>query len=346
MKTKGNPMKKRFILTAAVLLTGLLFSHRIEGQTPKIRTLFVVGFAVPGEAIQKEIAPAFAKQWAARHPGDEIRFQYSWGGSSVQARNVIAGLDADVVYLSDWTDVHRIEEAGLITHEWNARKSGIVSRSLVVFRVNPGNLLGLKDWPDLMRQGVKVLTPNPQTSGSARWNILALYGSVLKKGGTPEKAESALRALYRNIVTLGESGRATTQDFERGIGDVALTYENEAWYFRRRGRTVEFVIPPSTIIIENAAAVVDRYASGHGVEDVARAFVEFLRSAEAQRILASWGFRPVDEVVAAEFSSQYPSPEHSFDIEELGGWPKIQKELFEAGGLWEKIVLTERRGAR
>jgi sulfate transport system substrate-binding protein len=342
-------MKRKliFIFTLSLIaLFGTLTSRMAQtAETKKIK-LFVVGFAVPGEAVEKEIAPAFSKKWAEEHPGEQVEFQFSWGGSSVQARNVISGLDADVVYLSDWTDVNRIQESGLITHDWNENGKGIVSKSVVVFRVNPGNPLDLKDWSDLLNDGVKLLTPNPQTSGAARWNIVALYGSILKKGGSADEAEQALRKLYRNVVTLGESGRATTQDFERGIGDVALTYENEALLFRKQGKEVEFVIPSSTIYIENPAAVVDTYADKHGVKEVAEAFVSLLKSPEAQKIFTNWGFRSIDDGINQENAERFPIPPKTFDIEFLGGWPKVQKDFFESGGLWEKIVQTERKRSR
>jgi len=329
-----------------VTIFGIIPSFVAEEANAKKIKLFVVGFAVPGEALEEEIAPAFSKKWAEEHSGEQVQFQFSWGASSVQARNVISGLDADVVYLSDWTDVNRIQEAGLITHDWNENGKGIVSKSVVVFRVNPGNPLGLKDWADLLKKGVKVLTPNPQTSGSARWNVLALYGSVLKQGRSADEAEQSLRAFYRNVVTFGESGRATTQEFERGIGDVALIYENEALLFRKQGKEVEFVIPSSTIYIENPVAVVDTYADKHGVKEAADAFVRFLRSPESQKILINWGFRSIDDSINQENAEHFPTPPQVIDIEFLGGWAKIQKEFFEPGGLWEKIIQTERRGTR
>ncbi len=336
-------MKRLLIfLSIAFVFISAVIVLQAEDE-PKKHKLFIVGFAVPGEAVQKEIAPAFSKKWAQEHPGEEVEFQFSWGASSAQARNVLSGLEADVVYLSDWTDVNRIQEAGLINHEWNKDSNGIVSKSIVVFRVNPGNPFNIKDWPDLFKNGVKILTPNPQTSGSARWNILALYGSILKQGGTEIQAEEALRTLYRNVVTLGESGRATTQDFERGVGDVALTYENEVYLFRKQGKQVEFVTPASTIYIENAAAVVDTYADKHEVKEIAEAFISFLKSSEAQKILLGWGFRSVDKDIAKEYESQYPIPSQVFDIEFLGGWPKVQKELFDQASLWDKIVQTERK---
>lgn len=307
------------------------------------RTLFVVGFAVPGEAVQSGIAPAFAKKWAAEHKGEKVEFQYSWGGSSVQARNVIQGLEADVVYLSDWTDVNRIAEAKLIRDGWNEGNRGIVSKSIAVFRVNSGNPKGLKLWSDLERSGVKVVTPNPRTSGAARWNLLALYGAVIKNGGTPAQAEQALRRLFRNVVTFGESGRATTQDFERGVADVAITYENEVLLRRRQGKEAAFVIPPSTIYIENAAAVVDASVEKHGNRDIAEAFVKFLRAPEAQKILLDFGFRSIDDNLTKTLGSRYPVPPQVFDIGLLGGWPKVQKDLFDKGALWDRIIRTERR---
>jgi len=335
-------MKKLLFLgIAAVFLT--VSGCGSESDNPKTRRLFIVGFAVPGEAVEKEIAPAFAKEWTKSHPDEEIEFQFSWGGSSVQARNVISGLEADVVYLSDWTDVQKIQEEGLIQHDWNADNAGIVSKSLVVFRVALGNPLGIKDWDDLLKPGAKVLTPNPQTSGSARWNILALFGTLLRKTNSADKAEEGLRELYRNVVTLGESGRATTQDFERGVGDIAITYENEVLLFKKQGKEVEFVIPSSTIVIENATAVVDTYANQHNVKDVADGFLAFLRSNEAQQILSRWGFRSIDSKITAENAKEYPAPPHEFSIADLGGWPKAQTEIFGSGGVWEKIIQTERK---
>ncbi|MBI1882588.1 MAG: sulfate ABC transporter substrate-binding protein [Chlamydiae bacterium] len=336
-------MKKKFLifLSFALLFNTFIFAQGEEAS--KKRKLFLVGYSTPGEAIEKEIGPAFFKKWAAEHSGEEIEFQFSWGGSSTQARNVISGLDADVVYLSLWSDVNSIEKSGLITHDWNASGHGIVSKSVVVFRVEPGNPLNLKDWPDLLKRGVKVLTPNPQTSGGARWNVLALYGAILKNGGSPEDAEKALRALYRNVVTFAENARASIQDFERGVGNVAITYENEALLLRKYGKSIEFVTPSSTIYVENPAAVVDAYADKHGMKDVAQAFVEFLRLAQAQRILSEWGFRSIDKNIEKEYASRYPEVSSAFDIEFLGGWPKVDKEFFGPGSLWEKIVRTERK---
>jgi sulfate/thiosulfate-binding protein len=341
IKMENLFMKKLLYLgIAAVFLTAVGSSFADEKA---VRKLFVVGFAVPGEAVEQEIAPAFTKEWAKSHPNEQVEFQFSWGGSSVQARNVISGLEADVVYLSDWTDVQKVQEAGLIQHDWNADNGGIVSKSLVVFRVALGNPLGIKDWDDLLKPGSKVLTPNPQTSGSARWNILALYGTLLRKTNSADKAEEALRELYRNVVTLGESGRATTQDFERGVGDIAITYENEILLFKKQGKEVEFVIPSSTIVIENAAAVVDTYANQHGNKDLADGFLEFLRSNEAQQILSRWGFRSIDSKITAENAKDFPVPQDEFSIADLGGWPKAQTEIFGAEGVWEKIIQTERK---
>lgn len=339
--------KKYFYILGAVLALLIVGFALSQGgrEDVKKRRLFVVGYSTPGEAVEKEIAPAFSEKWAKEHSGEKIEFQFSWGGSSTQARNVISGLDADVVYLSLWPDVRLIEEAGLITHDWNVDGKGIVSKSIVVFRVEPGNPLNLRDWPDILKSGVKVLTPNPQTSGGARWNILALYGSVLKQGGTAADAEKALRGLYRNVVTFSENARSSVQDFERGVGSVAVTYENEVLLLQKQGKKAEFVIPSSTIFIENPASVLDTYANQHKVKDAADAFVDFLRSPQAQRILSEWGFRSVDKDIAKEYKSRYAELPQAFDIEFLGGWPKVQKDLFDSGSVWEKIVQTERKNS-
>lgn len=334
------PMK-RILLAAAIFAVALILGYlNLKNPTSpsQQKKLFVAGFAVPADAITEGIVPAFQKQWADSHAGENVEFDFSWGGSSVQARNVISGLEADVVFLSDWTDVDRISKSGLIAPDWNSDGQGIVSKSVVVFRVKPDNPLQLKDWPDLLKPGIKLLTPNPKTSGSARWNILALYGTQLRRGATPEEAQAALVTFYGNVVTFGESGRATTQDFERGVGDVALTYENEVLNLIRKGAKIDYVVPPSTIIIENSAAVVDEYAARHGVKDVADGFLDFLRSAEGQRILASYGFRPVHPDVERELTAQFPIPPDAFDIAYLGGWPKVEEEIFAAKALWDQVV--------
>ncbi|MBI1869569.1 MAG: sulfate ABC transporter substrate-binding protein [Chlamydiae bacterium] len=339
-------MKNRvliFISITILLITSIRVLGRSDQTNVKKRKLFIVGFSVPGEAVEKEIAPLFSKKWTEKHPGEEIEFQFSWGASGAQARNVILGLDADIVYLSLEPDVRLIEKAGLIHHDWNLENKGIVSKSVIVFRVEPGNPFHIKDWADILKAGVKVLTPNPQTSGGARWNILALYGSILKQGGNVSDAENALRALYGNVVTFGESARASIQDFERGVGQIALTYENEVLWLRKQGKSVEFVIPSSTIYIENPAAVVDTYTDQHGVKDIAQTFLEFLRSEEAQKILAEWGFRSIHARIEEEYRSRFPLLPQAFDIGFLGGWSKVETDLFNPGSLWTKIIQTERK---
>ena len=337
-----DKVKIKVFILIGIFLSGIFLFG--ADDAPK-RKLLIVGFSVIGEAIEKEIVPAFVKKWKNEHNGEQIEFQYSWGASTAQARNVIAGLEADVVFLSLWPDVDLIQKAGLITHEWNADKKGIVSKSVVVFRVLENNPLQIKDWSDLVKDGVKVLTPNPLTSGGARWNILALYGAILKHGQTSEEAEQILRALYRNVVTFAENARASIQDFERGMADVVITYENEVLFLKKQGKSVEYVIPPSTIYIENPAAVVDLYADKHGTKDVALAFIDYLKSVESQKIFSEWGFRSILDDILNEKRQQYPVLPEAFDIEYIGGWPKVQEDFFGTQGLWAKIVQTE-RGAR
>ncbi len=334
-------------MSAAILIVavGLVVSPpRIEATAK--RKICVAGYSVPGEAVMQGIAPAFARKWATEHGGEVVEFEYSWTGSSAQARNVIAGNGADVIYLSDWSDVEQIVKAGLITQDWYAGGQGIVSQSVVVLRVPTGNPANVKLWMDVTRPGVKIVTPNPRTSGGARWNILALYGAVLKSGGNAAAAEEALRAFYRNVVVFDENARASTQSFERGVADVSITYENELLLRRRQGKQVDFVIPPSTIIIENPAAVVDVNSAKHGVSDIAAAFVKYLRDPVSQKVLAEFGLRPADPAVHQKYSMRFPTSPGQFDLAYLGGGPKIYREIFEKGGLWDRIVRSERRANR
>lgn len=343
MKTN---IKKIIRLTgiAALVLAGA--ASMTNAAAAGRRKLLIAGFSVPGEAVMQGIAPAFARKWAAAHGGEVVEFDYSWAGSSAQARNVVAGLEADVVYFSDWSDVDQIAKVGLITGDWNANGRSIVSKSLVVFRLNPGNPLGIRNWLDLQKPGVRIVTPNPRTSGGARWNILALYGAALKSGANAAAAENALRALYRNVVVFDENARASTQSFERGVADVSITYENELLLRRRQGQSVEFIIPASTIVIENPAVVVDAYAQKHGTADIANTFVAYLHSDEAQKVLADFGLRPANPAILKRFASRFPTPEKAFDLLFLGGGPAIHAMIFDRGGLWDRIVRTERRTER
>jgi sulfate/thiosulfate transport system substrate-binding protein len=330
---------KRIALAAAAVLLAACGSDQAAGtkETPSVRTLTLGAYTTPREVYGREIIPAFQRHWKER-TGQEVKFQESYLGSGAQARAVIGGFEADVVALSLEPDVQKIAEAGLITHDWKANPTGgMVSRSVVVLGVRPGNPKGVRDWDDLRRAGVSVLTPSPRTSGGAMWNIAALHGAVSRGragGGAPP--ETVLREVLRNVAVMDKGARESMLSFENGVGDVAITYENEVLVARQAGKAMDYVIPSSTILIENPVAVVDTYVDEHGTRDVAEAFVAFLRTPEVQRMYARYGLRAVDAAVAQETAAQYPAVGDLFTIRDLGGWPGVTKSLFDQGALFDR----------
>ena len=275
-------------------------------------------------------------------------FQESYTGSTTQAQNVINGYDADIVALSLASDVNAIENAGgLITHDWTqAPDAGMVSTSVVVFDVRPGNPLGLQDFNDLAKPGVEILTPDPAVSGGARWNLVAAWGAALAGyAGVQEGDEAGATALIQgiagNVISYDKSARDSIQNFESGNGDVAITYENEVMTANKAGLPDEAVYPPATVLIENPVAVVDKYAEEHCVMDIANAFVDFLHTPEVKALYQSVGFlRPTDRELAAKGDPKlgFPPIEHLFTTGDLGGWPALDEKLFSADGIATKAI--------
>jgi sulfate/thiosulfate-binding protein len=306
-------------------------------------TLVLGAYTTPREAYSKAILPAFQKYWKDK-TGQDVEFQESYQGSGAQARAIVGGFEADIAALSLEEDVDTIVKAGLITHDWKATPSeGMVSTSLVVLAVRPGNPKGVHDWTDLARPGLNILTPDPSTSGGAKWNIAAIYGAAMRgEAGAPKDDPAAaarvLEGVFRNVSIMDKGARESITNFEKGVGDVAITYENEVLVGRQAGQAYEYVIPKSTILIENPVAVVDNYADKHGVRQVAEAFVAFLTDKEAQRAYAKFGLRPVDADVAAEVKSQYPDVQDLWKIDYLGGWPKVSKDVFGPEGVFTKTI--------
>jgi sulfate/thiosulfate-binding protein len=254
---------------------------------------------------------------------------------------VINGFEADVVALSLAPDVDVIAEAGLITHDWtDAPDRGMVSSSIAVFDVRPGNPEGLRDWDDLARPGVEVLTPDPASSGGARWNILGAYGAAMRGyAGVQDEDETAaqdlLRGIFSNVIALDKTARDSIKNFESGNGDVAITYENEILTAQDAGLEDEMVIPPSTIMIENPVAVVDRYAEKHCVQDVAEAFVDYLHTPEAKEMYTTVGFlRSTTPAKARKGAGGYEPVKDLFTVEDFGGWPALNQQLFSESGLF------------
>jgi sulfate/thiosulfate-binding protein len=282
-------------------------------------TLSLVAYSTPKEAFT-QIIPAFQQTPA----GKGVSFQQSYGASGDQAHAVIAGLPADVVDLSLEPDVKLLVDAGLVDKNWkNNAYKGIVTRSVVVFVVRNGNPKKIKDWGDLIKPGVEVLTPNPFTSGGARWNVVAAYGAQLRKKKTHTQAVKYLDTLFHHVVVQDKSAREALQTFLGGKGDVLLTYENEAKLALAKGQAAYYVIPKATIRIDNPLAVLK--TSKNPVQ--AKAFAKYLYTAQAQRLFAKTGYRPVNKTVLKEFA--FPVRPQMFTIDYLGGWNKVDKQFFD-----------------
>jgi sulfate/thiosulfate transport system substrate-binding protein len=309
----------------------------------KTPTVSLAAYSTPREVYGK-IIPAFQAKWKSDHNGQQVIFTESYGGSTTQAQNVVNGFPADVVALSLATDIDTIKQAGLITHDWTTdTEGGIVSTSVVVFDVQPGNPKNILDFNDIAKPGLKVLTPDPAASGGARWNIIAAYGAALRgfAGGVKGDAASAqtlLTGIFKNVTVLDKSARDSIKNFESGSGDVAITYENEIFTAQKAKLPDEEVIPPSTVLIENPVSVVDKNAAAHCVTDVAKAFVDYLHTQEAKDIYTSVGFlRPVDPVAAAKGGGKFAPIHDLFTVtRDLGGWDQLTTTVFGADGVFTK----------
>jgi sulfate transport system substrate-binding protein len=293
----------------------------------------------PTRELYDEFNAAFAKHWLSTK-GQRVAIKQSHGGSGKQARSVIEGLEADVVTLALAYDVDQLAAAGLVPAGWQARlpENSSPFTSTVVFVVRKGNPKGIHGWADLAKPGVAVITPNPKTSGGARWNHLAAWGSALRAaGGDETKAREQLAAIYRNVPVFDSGARGATTTFaERNIGDVLIAWESEAFLLEKEigpGR-FEMVVPPSSILAEPPVAVVDRYADKHGTRAVAEAYLRYLYSEEGQKIGANHHFRPRLAAAAKDFPQL-----RLFTIAEVaGGWAQAQKKHFADGGLFDQIT--------
>jgi sulfate transport system substrate-binding protein len=300
----------------------------VAGARSTDGSISLVAYSTPKAAFST-IIPAFQQTTA----GKDVSFTQSYGPSADQAHAIVNGLPADVVDLSLEPDMRTLVKAGLVAPTWNANKNkGIVTRSVVAFVFRPGNPKHIRSWNDLIKPGVQVLTPNPVTSGGARWNVLAAYGSQLKLGKTPKQAEQYLRTLFHHVVVQDKSARDALNTFVAGKGDVLLTYENEALLAQRSGQPVYFNIPKATIRIDNPIAV----TSNGKNKDAAQAFLKYLYTPAAQKLFAASGYRPVVKVANKGYS--FPVRPQQFTIDYLGGWTKVQKKFFDPNtGLMTKI---------
>ena len=334
-------------LQAACGLLALALSSACGGATgEEIGSRLILGaYTTPREAYG-ELVPLFQSHWESQG-GQPVTFEESYLGSGAQSRAIMEGFEADVAALSLEADVERIAEAGLITHDWRtAPHGGMVSTSIVAFAVRSGNPLAIQDWADLARPGIEVLTPNPRTSGGAMWNILGLYGAALRGGvqGVPAGDEVAasefLKAVLRNLSVMDKSARDSMTTFENGVGDVAITYENEVLVGQQAGQDYELVIPRSTLLIENPVALVDEYVDQHGVRPAAEAFVAFLFTPEAQEVFARHGLRSPDAAVAASTGSLYlPVPDLFTITDQFGGWELATSRFFGDQGIFTLAII-------
>lgn len=297
----------------------------------------------PTRELYVEYNAAFAKYWKGK-TGDNVTVKQSHGGSGKQARSVIDGIDADVVTLALAYDIDEIgEKAKLLPADWQKRLKHNSSpyTSTYIFLVRKGNPKGIKNWDDLVKPGVSVITANPKTSGGARWGYLAAYGFALKQpGGDDAKAREFVGNLFKNVPVLDSGARGSTVTFaERGIGDVLLAWENEAHLSLKEFGADKFdiVYPPLSILAEPPVTVVDKVVDKKGTRDVAQAYLEYLYTAEGQEIAARNFYRPIDEKVAAKYAKNFPKV-NLFTIDEVfGGWAKAQKTHFADGGVFDQI---------
>lgn len=289
------------------------------GASSSNPSLSLVAYSTPQEAYGK-IVDAFN----ATPEGKDVRFTKSFGASGDQSRAVVSGLDADYVAFSLEPDVSRLVKEGLVADDWNMDQyRGMVTDSVVVLVVRKGNPRNITGWADLVKPGVEVITPNPFTSGGARWNVMAAYGQVVNGGGTEADAVAYLSALFRNVAVQDDSARKSLQTFTSGKGDVLLAYENEAIFAQQKGQDIEYLVPDSTILIENPAAITT--STKH--PEQAKAFLDFVRSPEAQTIFAENGYRPVIDGIESRFD--FPTPSGLFEISDFGGWGEVTEKFFD-----------------
>ncbi len=331
-------------------------------------TLTLAGYAVMREAYD-DIIPLFQAYWQQAHQ-QQVIVQESYGASGSQSRAVAGGFEIDIVSLSIEPDVTRLADTGLITHDWKANPyQGFAADSVVVLVVRKGNPKNIHDWADLVQDGIEVITPDPATSGGAQWNLLAALGAVRRgqvRGfdASNDGVRAYLSRLIPNLAVLDKDGRSSFLTFEAGIGDVAITYENEAYAGLFQGGNYTLIYPKSTLLIENPIALVDVYVDKHGNRAAAQGFIDFIWSDAAQRAFAKNGYRPTVPAVAADYGtlSPYATPEASataaatealenngvaitfpaipdlFTVAEFGGWPAARAAIFGHAGLYSTLT--------
>jgi sulfate transport system substrate-binding protein len=326
---------KRFLVVLSLVTAGALRAEEV--------TLLNVSYD-PTREFYADYNEVFAKHWKEQK-GDTVTVNQSHGGSSKQARAVIDGLEADVVTLALGADVDALYgNGGLVPKDWQGRlpHNSAPYQSTLAFLVRKGNPKGIKDWDDLIKPGVEVITPNPKTSGAARWNYLAAWGYALKKYGSPEKAKEFIGELFKHVPVLDSGARGATTTFvERGLGDVLINWENELLLVKKlRGDEFEIVLPSVSILAEPTVSVVDKVVDKRGTREVATEYLTYLYSDEGQELAAKHFFRPSNKDILAKYASQYPKLE-LFTIDDVfGGWTKTTKEHFVDGGSFDQVYTS------
>jgi len=332
-------MKRNLSMVVALLALLVGYAHAADTR------LLNVSYDPTREYFQ-DVDAAFKAQWA-KQTGQNVTVTTSNGGSGKQARAVLDGLQADIVTLGLAYDIDVLADKGLLAKDWQARLPDNSSpyTSAIVFLVRKGNPKHIRDWPDLIRSDVQVITPNPKTSGGARWNFLAAWGWAERQpGGSADKARAYVTALYKNVPVLDTGARGATNTFvQRGIGDVLIAWESEALLSQQEfGKDkFEIVVPSSTILAEPPVAVVDTVAAAHGTQKVAQAYLQFLYSPEGQAIAAKHFFRPRLASVAASYAAQFPAVKTFTLAEQFGDWRKAQATYFADGGVFDQITEGE-----
>jgi sulfate/thiosulfate-binding protein len=304
------------VVVALVLAAGAAAATRSTN-------LSLVGYSTPKTVMGKII-----QAWQKTPDGGDVSFSQSYGASTDQTRAVANGLKADLVFLSTGDDVNLLVDAGLVNSKWNRQSyDGIAADTVVVFAVRNGNPKHIKSWADLVRPGVQVITPNPFSSGSAKWNILAAYGAQRRLGTTDKQATAYVKQLFQHVVSQDTSGRNATNTFLAGKGDVLITYESEAINSRLNGQDIQYVIPRQSMLIELPIAVLKNSSN----QDKANQFIRFVKGDTAQDLFAQNGFRPVDKKIAAKYADKYPSRPGIFKVDDkiIGGWRTADKIWFD-----------------
>ena len=317
---------RRIVLAFCIVLAALTVTA-IAGASSKDGSLSVVAYSTP-----KTVYGKIIQAWQQTADGKGVSFTPSYAASTDQARAVAAGLKADLVFLSTGDDVNILVDARLIDKNWDKQAyKGIEADTVVVFAVRNGNPKHIKNWADLVKPGVQVVTPNPFSSGSAKWNILAAYGAQRRLGKSDAQAQACVKKLFQHVVSQDTSGRNATNTFLSGKGDVLLTYESEALTSRAAGTDIQYVIPRQTMLIELPIAVVKNSAN----KELANKFIRFTKSPVAQDLFGQYGWRPVNPTVAKKYAEKYPSRPGIFKIDDkiFGGWRTVDKKWFSQNGI-------------